>query len=36
MPAGVAALGDGGFVFSDVRKGTVQVVPGAVLGSLFP
>ncbi len=35
MPAGVAALGDGGFVFSDIRKGTLQIVPGGLVGSLF-
>jgi sugar lactone lactonase YvrE len=35
MPIGVAATGDGGFVFSDVRRNEVQIVPGRLVGELF-
>ncbi|HXH20983.1 MAG TPA: flippase activity-associated protein Agl23 [Dehalococcoidia bacterium] len=34
-PIGVAALPDGGFVFSDAANGQVQIVPGAALERLF-
>jgi len=35
VPLGVAALADGGFVFSDAAASTVQVVPGSLIESLF-
>jgi DNA-binding beta-propeller fold protein YncE len=35
LPVGVAASPDGGFVFSDTRRSEVQIVPGALVDSLF-
>jgi len=35
VPLGVAALSNGGFVFSDGQRGQVQIVPGTLVGSLF-
>ncbi len=35
LPLGVAALPDGGFVFSDGRRNEVQIVPGLIIDSLF-
>jgi predicted membrane-bound mannosyltransferase/DNA-binding beta-propeller fold protein YncE len=35
FPVGVAALPDGGFIFSDARRNHVQIVPGALLDRLF-
>jgi hypothetical protein len=34
-PVGVAALPDGGFVFSDAATNVVQVIPAALLQQLF-
>src|SRR5690606_16661591 len=34
-PVGVAALPDGGFVFSDVNRNEIQVVPGSLVDSFF-
>lgn len=35
LTVGVAALADGGFVFSDVARNEVQIVPGELVDSLF-
>ena len=35
VAVGVAALPDGGFVFSDIRRNEVQIVPGNLLQTLF-
>ena len=35
QPIGVAALADGGFVFSDGRRNELQVVPGDLVSELF-
>jgi hypothetical protein len=35
FPVGVAALPDGGFVFSDARRNQVQIVPAPLLERLF-
>ena len=35
LPLGVAALADGGFVFSDGGRGQVQIVPARLLDDLF-
>jgi uncharacterized protein (TIGR03663 family) len=35
MPVGVAALPDGGFAFSDIRRNQVEVVPAGLIETLF-
>jgi predicted membrane-bound mannosyltransferase/sugar lactone lactonase YvrE len=35
QPLGVVALSDGGFAFSDVRRNQVQIVPAALISTLF-
>ena len=35
MPVGVAATANGGFVFSDIRRNEVQIVPAKLIGELF-
>ena len=35
LPVGLAALADGGFVFSDARRDEVQIVPAALISRLF-
>jgi hypothetical protein len=34
MPIGVAALPDGGFVFSDIQRNELQIVPASVVDTL--
>jgi hypothetical protein len=34
-PVGVAPLPDGGFAFSDIRRNEVQVIPAALVDTLF-
>jgi sugar lactone lactonase YvrE len=35
MPVGLAATTNGGFVFSDIRRNEVQIVPANLIGDLF-
>ena len=35
MPVGVAATANGGFVFSDIRRNEVQIVPTNLIGEVF-
>jgi hypothetical protein len=35
MPVGVAALADGGFAFSDIRRHEVQMVPAELVAGFF-